>query len=55
MTIEIILYLALITFGTLIGSAILAIRKLEIENKKLRKTNSLDLVIEKAAWNLLEK
>jgi len=40
MTTEIILYLALVTFGTLIGSMLITLRKLEIENKKFRTQNN---------------
>jgi len=40
MTIEIILYLALISFGTLIGMMLISMRKLEIENKKFRTQNN---------------
>ena len=37
---ELILTLALITFGTLFGMCLISLRKVEIENKKLRKENT---------------
>ena len=38
--IELILTLAIISFGTLFGMSLITMRKLEIENKKLRIENS---------------
>ena len=37
---ELILTLALISFGTLFGMCLISLRKVEIENKKLRKENT---------------
>jgi hypothetical protein len=37
--IELILTLALISFGTLFGMCLISLRKVELENKKLRKEN----------------
>ena len=38
--IEIILIAALIIFGAVTGSMLISLRKLEIENKKLRRENN---------------
>jgi hypothetical protein len=38
--IEFILVFALITFGAIIGSMLISLRKLEIENKKFRRENN---------------
>ena len=38
--IELILTLALITFGTLFGMCLIALRNVELENKKLRMQNT---------------
>jgi hypothetical protein len=37
---NLILTLAIISFGTLFGMSLITLRKLEIENKKLRKENA---------------
>ena len=37
---EIILTLALISFGTLFGMCLISLRKVELENKRLRKENT---------------
>jgi hypothetical protein len=37
---NLILTLALITFGTLFGMCLISLRKVEIENKKLRMENT---------------
>ena len=37
MTTEIILTIALISFGTLFGMCLIALRNVELENKRLRK------------------
>ena len=38
--IEFILVIALITFGAIIGSMLITLRKLELENKQFRKENN---------------
>lgn len=52
---ELILTLAIISFGTLFGMSLISLRKVELENKKLREKIYLDRVIENTSWNLLEK
>jgi hypothetical protein len=37
---NLILTIAIISFGTLFGMSLITLRKLEIENKKLRKENA---------------
>lgn len=37
---NLILTLAIITFGTLFGMSLISLRNLELENKKLRKENT---------------
>jgi hypothetical protein len=37
---NLILTVAIISFGTLFGMCLISLRKLEIENKKLRKENA---------------
>jgi hypothetical protein len=37
---NLILTIAIISFGTLFGMSLITMRKLEIENKKLRKENA---------------
>jgi len=37
---NLILTLAIITFGTLFGMCLISLRNLELENKKLRKENT---------------
>ena len=37
---NLILTVAIISFGTLFGMSLISLRKLEIENKKLRKENA---------------
>ena len=37
---NLILTVAIISFGTLFGMCLISLRKLEIENKKLRKANA---------------
>ena len=40
MTTEIILTIALISFGTLFGMCLISLRNVELENKRLRKENT---------------
>jgi hypothetical protein len=45
---NLILTIAIISFGTLFGMNLISLRKLEIENKKLRKENA------ETKWNQIK-